>query len=81
MASPELVSALVPAYNHAGYVRECLEALAAQTHRPLELIIGDDVSSDGTADVIRSFLREHGDAFDRVVFRASARSTAAPRRR
>ncbi|GAA1951992.1 glycosyltransferase family A protein [Microbacterium deminutum] len=79
MASPELVSALVPAYNHARYVRECLEALRAQTHRPLELLIGDDGSSDDTVDEIRSFLREHGHEFDRVVFRPSAanRGTAA----
>lgn len=68
MTSPELVSALVPAFNHVRYVRECLEALAAQTHRPLELIVGDDASSDGTADVISEFIRERGDAFDRVVF-------------
>ena len=70
MPSRELVSVLVPAYNHEHYVRECLEALAAQSHRPLELIIGDDASADGTADVIRAFLRERGDEFDRVVFRA-----------
>jgi len=79
VASPELVSALVPAYNHVGYVRECLEALAAQTYRPLELLIADDASSDSTADEIRAFLRENGDAFDRVVFQPHEinRGTAA----
>src|SRR5690349_6405343 len=70
--SRELVSVLVPAYNHERYVRECLDALAAQTHRPLELLIGDDASSDGTADVIREFLAERGGEFDRVVFEARA---------
>jgi alpha-1,3-rhamnosyltransferase len=68
VTSPELVSALVPAYNHAGYVRECLDALAAQTHRPLELLVGDDASTDRTADVIRDVISERGDAFERVVF-------------
>ena len=68
MASPELVSALVPAYNHVRYVRECLDALAAQTHRPLELLIGDDASTDATAAVIRSFIQERGGEFTRVVF-------------
>ena len=70
--SPELVSVLVPAYNHAAYVRECLEGVLAQTHRPLELLIGDDASTDGTADEIRSFLQEHGDSFERVVFESNA---------
>lgn len=68
MPSSELVSALVPAHNHAEYVREALEALARQTHRPLELLVGDDASSDETASAIRAFLRERGDVFDRVVF-------------
>jgi len=68
--SRELVSVLVPAYNHERYVRECLDALAAQTHRPLELLVGDDASSDGTADAVREFLRERSGEFDRVVFRA-----------
>lgn len=69
MASPELVSVLVPAYNHARYVRECLGALLAQTHRPLELLIADDGSTDATVDEVRSFLDEYGDAFYRTVFR------------
>lgn len=79
MPSRELVSVLVPAYNHAAYVRECLDALAAQTHRPLELLIGDDASTDGTAEVIRTFIRERGDAFHRVVFeeRSTNGGTAA----
>lgn len=64
----ELVSILVPAHNHESYVRECLEALAAQTYRPLELLIADDASVDDTAAEIERFLDERGSAFDRTVF-------------
>ena len=68
MPSRELVSVLIPAFNHERYVRECLVAIAAQTHRPLELLIADDASTDTTADVITAFLARHGAEFERVVF-------------
>lgn len=70
----ELVSVLVPAYNHEAYVRECLEALAAQTYRPLELLVADDASVDDTAAEIERFLDERGSAFDRTVFLRNERN-------
>jgi hypothetical protein len=52
------VSVLVTTYNHAPFVWECLESLAAQTCRDFEIIITDDASSDGTADLIQTWLNE-----------------------
>ena len=68
MPSSELVSVVVPAFNHAAYVGECLRVLEAQTYRPLELLIADDASTDGTAEAIEAFLAGHADTFERVVF-------------
>jgi glycosyltransferase involved in cell wall biosynthesis len=73
----ELVSVLVPAYNHGAYVRDCLAALAAQTYRPLELLVADDASVDGTATEIARFLDERGGAFDRTVFLRNERNVGA----
>lgn len=42
-------------YNGTLYVREQLESLAAQTRLPDELIVCDDRSTDGTAEVVREF--------------------------
>ena len=42
----ELVSILVPCYNHENYIDDCLKSLCAQTYQAIELIIIDDCSND-----------------------------------
>ena len=49
------VSVLLPLRDEAARVRPCLQALVAQTGvADLELLVLDDGSTDGTADVVRS---------------------------
>lgn len=55
MAEPA-VSVLVTTFNHARYVVEALESLRGQTSRDFEVIITDDASTDGCADVIADWL-------------------------
>jgi len=50
-----LVSVLMPAYNHAPYVRAAVESVLDQTYDNLELIAIDDASSDATWEVLESF--------------------------
>jgi hypothetical protein len=47
-------SVIVPTYQSASYLKRCLAALAASSHPPLEIIVVDDGSTDGSADVARS---------------------------
>jgi glycosyltransferase involved in cell wall biosynthesis len=49
------VSVVIAAYNEVRYIGRCVRSLQAQTHRPLELIVVDDGSRDGTADVLARF--------------------------
>jgi glycosyltransferase involved in cell wall biosynthesis len=50
-----LVSVMIGAYNAAPYLGEAIESALGQDYEPLELIVVDDGSTDGTADVARSF--------------------------
>lgn len=53
--SPPLVSIVIPAYNHAGYLAEAIQSVIAQTYPAVELIVIDDGSTDATAAVLRNF--------------------------
>jgi glycosyltransferase involved in cell wall biosynthesis len=50
-----LVSILIPAYNAEGWVAESIRSAIAQTWPRKEIIVVDDGSTDGTAEVARRF--------------------------
>jgi len=54
-----LVSVLVPVLDVAGLLPRCLDSLLAQTHRPLEIIVVNDGSSDASSDVIERYAARH----------------------
>jgi glycosyltransferase involved in cell wall biosynthesis len=51
------ISVIVPAYNAAKRISETVAAITAQNFGPLEIIVVDDGSDDGTADTALSGLR------------------------
>jgi glycosyltransferase involved in cell wall biosynthesis len=54
-AERPLVSVVMAAYNSAEHIGEALESVLAQDWKPLEVVVVDDGSSDGTGDIVRSF--------------------------
>jgi glycosyltransferase involved in cell wall biosynthesis len=50
-----LVSAILPVFNRAGSVARAIESVLGQSYRPLELIVVDDGSTDGTAEVLERY--------------------------
>jgi glycosyltransferase involved in cell wall biosynthesis len=52
---PPSLSVITPAYNVEPYLPRCIESVLAQTWQDLELVIIDDGSTDGTADVISDY--------------------------
>ena len=51
----ELVSIVVPAYNHARYLVEAIESIRAQDYPHIELIVIDDGSTDDTVSVLEKY--------------------------
>ncbi|MFW6364135.1 MAG: glycosyltransferase [Spirochaeta sp.] len=49
------VSVIIPTYNESEYLPKLLHCLEEQTFRDFEIIVADNESTDGTADVARSF--------------------------
>jgi len=55
MTDRSLVSTIVPVYNCQRYLPEALESVLAQTYRPIEAIVVDDGSTDGSAEAVQRF--------------------------
>ena len=53
--SRPLVSALIPVYNGAEFLADAIESVLAQNYAPLELVVVDDGSTDGSAELAESF--------------------------
>ncbi len=49
------LSVVVPCYNHANFIAETLNSILAENFDDFEVIVGDDASTDGSREVIRSF--------------------------
>ena len=50
-----LVSVIMPTYQGAAFVGETIESVLAQTYEPIELIVVDDASTDGTPDIVAGY--------------------------
>ena len=51
-----LVSIITPCYNDERYIAETIESVLSQTYPFWEMIIVDDGSADGSAEIVRGFL-------------------------
>ena len=60
-----LVTAIVPAFNHERYIAQSIRSVLDQTYPNVELIVIDDCSADGTAQVAGELASEHGFQFER----------------
>lgn len=52
------LSVIIPNYNHAHYISQCLRAILDQSVRPKEIIIIDDASTDNSLEVIQEFAKQ-----------------------
>lgn len=50
-----VISVVIPAYNRANIIKECLDSVVAQTYKNIEVIVVDDCSKDNTADIVDAY--------------------------
>jgi len=51
-----MVSVIVPTYNGSKYIKQTIESALAQTYKRIEVIVVDDGSTDGTRDVLKTYM-------------------------
>lgn len=75
VSNAPLISVIVPVHNGERYLAEAVDSVLAQTYQPLDLIVVDDGSTDGTPDVLSARASEV-----RAVRQPQAGSAAAVNR-
>lgn len=74
-----LVSIDCITYNHAPYIRECLEGFLMQkVDFNYEILIHDDASTDGTADIIREYEAKYPDIIKPIYQKENQYSKGIP---
>ena len=69
------VSVIVPVYNVAKYLRQCMDSLVGQTLRDIEVICVDDGSTDGSGAILDEYVVK--DPRVKVIHQANAGAGAA----
>ena len=57
LAQKPLISVTIPAYNRGRFLKDCLNSVAEQTYRPLEVVFVNDGSTDDTEQVALDWWR------------------------
>ena len=68
-----LVTFVLTSYNHERYVREAMRSALAQTYSPLQVVVSDDCSRDGTFEALREEAAGYGGPH-RVVLNRNERN-------
>lgn len=53
------LSVIIPNYNHAKFLPECLEAILSQSRQPQEILVVDDASTDESCAIVSSYQKNH----------------------
>lgn len=59
MSNKPLVTVITPSYNHAQYIEQAIESIAAQTYKKIEYFIVDDGSSDDSHELLTRLQKKY----------------------
>ena len=76
MAQP-LVSVIIPSWQHVRYIRECIESIMQQSYDPIELLVIDDASTDGTLQMAERLRPQCEKRFVRTVMLSKEKGNMA----
>jgi glycosyltransferase involved in cell wall biosynthesis len=62
----ELVSIIIPIYNHSKFIKQCLNSIYEEDYSTLELIIIDDGSQDLSFEIAKEWCDKNKDRFERI---------------
>lgn len=63
-------------YNHAPYIRRCLDGFVMQkTSFPFRVIVHDDASTDGTTEIVREYKNKYPELFYVIIQETNKYST------
>ncbi len=54
-----LVSIVIPSFNHAKFIQQCIESIYIQTYKNFELYVIDDGSNDGSRELLQKLQQEY----------------------
>lgn len=69
-----MVSIITPCYNAEKYLAQTIESVLVQTFRDWEMLVVDDCSSDGSAEIIRSYARKD----PRIIYLKTDKRSGSP---
>jgi len=58
----QMVSVCVQTYQHANYIKDCLDGILMQkTNFSFEILLGEDASTDGTREICKGYAQKYPD--------------------
>lgn len=66
MVDTKEISIIIPCYNASPYLRRCLDSIEKQTFKNFELIAIDDLSTDNTLEILKSY-KEHASYMINII--------------
>lgn len=75
------ISVVIPAYRREALILPTLKSVLEQSHAPVEVIVVDDASPDGTVNAVNAFARENPALRLRCVVQALNQGVSAARNR
>lgn len=63
------VSIIIPIYNVAPYIEQCLKSVMAQSYRNLEVLLIDDCGTDNSIDIVRGLIGGEDSIIEGITYR------------